>query len=110
MLYTSKEGLNGIWQYNPESKPSIRIVDGLLPSDFGNCFWESNSLYFVFRTQESDLLLNVTDEDASKITKKFPAGTIYQSFGISAADSQTFLFTRNRIYDANIYSTNIKKQ
>ena len=63
MLYTSKYGVNGIWQYNPESQQSIRIIDDLLQSDFGNYFWENNSLYFIYRTAENDILLNYIDED-----------------------------------------------
>ncbi|WNC73843.1 winged helix-turn-helix domain-containing protein [Thalassotalea psychrophila] len=110
MLYITKEGEDGIWQFNPETQNSIRIIEGLQQGDFGNFFWENNSIYFIYRDDESDILLNYLGEDTFKITTKFPSDTIHKGFGISTADQQTFLLTRNRVYDANIYSTEIIKQ
>ncbi|WNC73798.1 winged helix-turn-helix domain-containing protein [Thalassotalea psychrophila] len=110
MLYVSRKGAKGIWQVDPKSLSEKLVISNLAEQDFGNYFWENNSIYYLLRSKKYDYIMQWRPDQKDLIIKQFPAQSIVEYFGISAADAHTFLVTIQRANNANIYSTSLKNQ
>ncbi|MDG1731902.1 MAG: hypothetical protein P8M49_14310 [Thalassotalea sp.] len=105
LIYMASEDYLGIFQFNPQSQERKLVVNDLDKDDYANFFWENEHLYYLSRNNNRDRLMMYVEQGEDKIVTTFAEDTIVNFLGVAPADKESFLLTRKRVDDSNIYST-----
>ncbi|TRX56949.1 winged helix-turn-helix domain-containing protein [Thalassomonas sp. M1454] len=107
LLYASRNLEHGIWQIDPKTNKSIKIIDDLLPKDFGSYFWQDNAIFYISRNEIKDMVKKHTIDGTTEIIHLYPANTIKRYLSLSPVDIDSYIITLNNQNDADIYSVKV---
>lgn len=102
-LYGSREGMKGLWQFNRQSGELTLLTDALNKSDIAAFFWQDKKLYYLARTDSYNKIMRYQQGGDDILIDEYPAATIRSYYGITAADSDSFLLTLSGINDSDVY-------
>ncbi|MEW6999322.1 hypothetical protein AADZ86_16675 [Colwelliaceae bacterium BS250] len=107
-LYVTRSLQDGIWKLDSKTKSFTKIISDIAAVDLASYFWQNDTIYYVSRTKENDLVKKYSADGDNEVVVTYPKNSIRKYKGISKADHQSFIITLKGSYDADIYSTKVK--
>ncbi|WP_170308325.1 winged helix-turn-helix domain-containing protein [Parashewanella tropica] len=106
-LYFTKENQSGLFYLDLISHKETKLISDLDKSDWGNFFVEQNTVYFVTRTREQDIVKQRDRNGRLKTLFSLPAKSIRTGRALAKGKQGQVIVSMLGINDADIYEVDL---
>ncbi|WP_285163906.1 winged helix-turn-helix domain-containing protein [Shewanella goraebulensis] len=102
-LYYTLDNVSGIYYWNRQTNQHDKVNDSLRAKDWGSFFYQNNTLYFLERSDENDLIRALDSQGIVTTAFKLPAMSIRNERSLASGKDDSLIVSMQGINDADIY-------